>query len=356
MNMILKLGSLASIVLLVMVAIGSAGEVTVGCGTSVSVSDKSSAEGVLAADDLAMQSYVSSIGVIDDLNIDPWVMNTKGDYAEIGVTGTNVAGFYYTDNYYPGKGSGWVSNAVWAQQWLGASSASYLYAYSDARNAAGDKARTEMTINYGSLNDYYNSAYAGPASWLGMDRGAFVQQTAKSATGNNILAQTFTNDAPGDSAGSRTEVKYGSLTGYSALANGVRYWDGLRAAGVSVDWVSASAPSGSINQLTWAQDYRGNRVEVGTAINKGNLYSYPYNTYYPSLAYSIGDWDWTGAVQSVDASSSGFGNYFTSYGKFYDTVYGSIAYNQPYSDGRLRFWNSAATRPTFAGEWHGTFW
>ena len=64
----------------------------------------------------------------------------------------------------------------------------------------------------------------------------------------------------------------------------------------------------------------------------------------------------TGAVQSVDASSSGSGNYFTSYGKFYDTFYGSITYNQAYTDGRLRFWNSAATRPTFAGEWHGTFW
>ena len=43
-----------------------------------------------------MQSFVSSVGVIDDLNIDPSVMNTKGDYAEIGVIGTNVAGFYYT--------------------------------------------------------------------------------------------------------------------------------------------------------------------------------------------------------------------------------------------------------------------
>ena len=336
---------------------GAYGEsVSVGRGSSVAVSEGSSAEGILTSDGSITQSSVSSVGVIDDLSIDPWVQNTKGDYAEIGVTGTNVAGFSYSDNYYPGKGSGWVSNAVWAQQWLGASSANYLYAYSYARNAAGDKARAEMTINYGSLNGYYNSAYAGPAPWLGMDRGAFVQQTAKSATGNNILAQTYTNDAPGDSAGSRTEVKYGSLMGYSALANGVRYSDGMRAAGVSVDWVSASAPLGSINQLTWSQDYRGNRVEVGTAINKGNLYSYPYNSYYPSLAYSIGDWDWTGAVQSVDASSSGFGNYFTSYGKFYDTFYGSIAYNQAYTDGRLRFWNSAATLPTFAGEWHGTFW
>jgi hypothetical protein len=34
----------------------------------------------------------------------------------------------------------------------------------------------------------------------------------------------------------------------------------------------------------------------------------------------------------VDASSSGFGNYFTSYGKFYDPFYGSITYNPTYAD------------------------
>jgi len=62
-----------------------------------------SAEGILASDGTVTQSSVSSSGVIDNLNIDPWVKNTNGDYAEIGVTGTNLAGFSYSDNYYPGK-------------------------------------------------------------------------------------------------------------------------------------------------------------------------------------------------------------------------------------------------------------
>ena len=65
--------------------------VSIGCGSSVAVSEGSSAEGNLASDGSITQSSVSSSGVIDALNIDPWVKNTKGDYAEIGVTGTNLA-------------------------------------------------------------------------------------------------------------------------------------------------------------------------------------------------------------------------------------------------------------------------
>ena len=79
---------------------GAYGEsVSVGRGSSVAVSEGSSAEGTLISDGTVTQSSVSSMGVIDDLNIDPWVSNIKGDYAEIGVTGTNVAGFTYSDNY-----------------------------------------------------------------------------------------------------------------------------------------------------------------------------------------------------------------------------------------------------------------
>jgi hypothetical protein len=75
---------------------GAYGEsVSVGRGSSVAVSEGSSAEGTLISDGTVTQSSVSSTGVIDDLNIDPWVKNTKGDYAEIGVTGTNVAGLSY---------------------------------------------------------------------------------------------------------------------------------------------------------------------------------------------------------------------------------------------------------------------
>jgi phosphoglycerate-specific signal transduction histidine kinase len=74
--------SLASIVLLLMITIGSAGEISIGCGTSISVSDESSVDGILTLDGTVMHSS----GVITDLNIDPWVQNTNGDYAEVGVT------------------------------------------------------------------------------------------------------------------------------------------------------------------------------------------------------------------------------------------------------------------------------
>jgi hypothetical protein len=340
------------------------------CGISLSVSQGNEAGNsgyttrYEAADDASVHDSTTltesglsraliASGSLDELH---WVSNAWGDYAEVRAKVNNAASYSYSYNLFPGSGGGWWSGAVWAEEWLTATSADYINAYAYASNSAGDQAKAEMTVDHGSINGYYAAAYSGPAWWLGVDRGAFVQQTANKATGNNILAQTFTNDAPGDRAGSRTEVKSGTLNGYSARANGLRYQDGLRAAGVIVDFASASAPQGSINQLTWAQDYWGDRVEVGTAINKGYLYSYPYSAYYPSLAYALGDWDWTGAVQSVDASSWGTGNYFTSYGKFSDPVFGSLTYNQAYASGRLRFWNSAATRPDFAGEWHGILW
>ena len=212
--MILKIGSLASIVLLLMITIGSAGEIGVGGGTSVSGHGGSSAEGILVTTGSSSHGYVSSSGVIDNLNIDPWVENTKGDYAEVGVTGTNIAGFSYSDNYYPGKGDGWTSNAVSAQQWLSASSADSLHAYASASNAAGDKAGANLDLNYGSLKDYYNAAYAGAAPWLGVDRGAFVQQIANNAKGNYVLAQTWATDPTQDATGTFTEVNNGALTRY----------------------------------------------------------------------------------------------------------------------------------------------
>ena len=340
MNMIFKM-ALAAIV---MVTIGSADETIVGGGTSVSVSDKCSAEGVLAADNLGMQSSASSVGVINDLNIDPWVMNTRGDYAEIGVTGTNVAGFAYSDNYYPGKGSGWVSHAVWAQQWLGASSADRLYAYSYASNAAGDEAKADIIIDHGSLSGYYNAAYAGPAPWLGMDRVASVQQTLSSATGNVILAQTWAVDSVGDAAGASTRVNQGTLYDYSVLANAARYSNGLRAAGVEVDSARASATYGSIQQIIAAVDYWGDTSQVSIDINKGYLYSDPYYSNIPAVAYSISDMRQTYTSQSYDAEARGYGSFIdrNRYARY--VPYSPYNYYERMFN-RQTQWDEAYTRP-----------
>jgi hypothetical protein len=293
---------------------GAYGEsVSVGRGSSVAVSEGSSAEGILTSDGSVTQSSVSSNGVIDNLNIDPWVQNTNGDYAEIGVTGTNLAGFSYNDNYYPGKGSGWVSNAVWAQQWIDATSADSLHAYARASNSAGDSAEANLDLKYGSLNGYYSAAYAGPAPWLGMNRVASVQQTLDSATGSEILAQTWAVDPVGDAAGASTSVKQGTLYDYSVLADAARYSNGLRAAGVEVDSARASAPYGSIQQIMAAIDYGGDKSQVSIDINKGYLYNDPYYSNIPTIAYSISDWGQTYALQSYDAEAVGFGSYIDRY-------------------------------------------
>ena len=232
-----------------------------------------------------------------------------------GVTGTNVAGFTYRDNYYPGKDSVWISDAVWAEQWIGASGADSLHAYSYARNAAGDEAKADITIDHGSLSGYYNGAYAGPALWLGVDRGAFVGQTADYATGSNIQINTWARSAVNDRAGSGTEIKNGVLNGYSAIADAVRYTNGIRAAGVQVDRMSASAPYGSISQAMCAIDYWGDTSLVTVGINKGILHSYPYTGIWkevnsPAIAYSISDiWRKVYASQSYDAEPMGYGSY-----------------------------------------------
>jgi len=303
----------AFMIIVLMFVPGACGEsVSIGCGSSVAVSGDSSAEGTLASDGSVTQSSVSSVGVIDDLNIDPWIKNTKGDYAEIGVTGTNIAGFTYSDNYYPIKNSVGVSDAVWAQQWMGASSADSLHAYARASNSAGDSAGADLDLKYGSLDGYYNAAYSGAAPWLGMDRVASVQQTLDSAYGNEILATTWAVDPVGDAAGALTDVKRGFLYGYSVLANSAQYSNGLKAAGVSVDSMRASAPSGSILQVMNTYDNKGEDSWVDASIYNGDLVS-------NSLAYSITQWGQSTSSQNVMASKGsqveiGSGGFTTALG------------------------------------------
>jgi len=114
-----------------------------------------------------------------------------------------------------------------------------------------------LDLNYGSLKDYYNAAYAGAAPWLGVDRGAFVQQIADNANGKYVLAQTWATDPAQDATSTFTEVNNGALNRYSAQANAVGYTNGLIATGVSLDSVSASAPSGSISQVMNTYDNKG---------------------------------------------------------------------------------------------------
>jgi len=293
---IIELQLVAFIMILALIPEIHGESISVGCGDSITVSGSNSASGGLVSDGIVTQSSASSTGIIDALNIDPWVRNTKGDYAEIGVTGTNVAGFTYTDNYYPIKNNVGVSDAVWAQQWLGASSADSLHAYARASNSAGDNAGADLSLSYGSLKGYYNAAYAGPANWLEMDRVASVQQTLDSANGNEILAQTWAVDSIGDAAGVSTDVKYGSLNSYSVLADAARYSDGLIAAGVSIDSMSAST-NGLVSQEIATWDNKGDRSWAGTSINSGYLST-------NSLAYSISDWGVAESNQYINAKAA----------------------------------------------------
>jgi hypothetical protein len=97
------------------------------------------------------------------------------------------------------------------------------------------------------------------------------------------------------------------------LADAARYSNGLRAAGVEVDSARASAPYGSIQQIMAATDYWGDKSQVSIDINKGYLYSYPYYSDVPSIAYSINDWRQTYVSQSYDAEAIGYGSFVDRY-------------------------------------------
>jgi hypothetical protein len=344
---------IALLVGLILIQGGYGESISTGGGTSVAVGKGSSVEGSLDANDLGMQSSASSTGVISNLKSHFWARNLNGDFAKVGVEGTNVADFSSYYQFYPGKGPNWNSDRVSAEQWLSASWADSLYMNSIASNLAGEQAYAIFDLTSGSLDGYYSAAYAGPASWLGMSRVTAVQQTAEYSDGEHILVQTWAENAPNDKAESKTELIDGTLDGYSATAMAAKYPNGLRAAGVSAELVSASAPYGSIYQLMWARDFWGDTSQVSTYINRGSLNSYPYIPNSVSNAYAISDWHWVDAFQSVDASSAGPDNYLYSNGESYNKIYGTDSYKQVYSDGQVRFWNSAVTRPKLAGQWHG---
>jgi len=305
--------------------------VTVGCGSSVAVSEGSSAEGILASDGSVTQSSVSSVGVIDNLNIDPWVRDSNGDYAEIGVTGTNLAGYSYSDSFYPGQGSGWTSNGVAALQGISVSSADSLNAYALASNSAGDKAGASLSLLHGSLKNYYNAAYAGPASWLGIDKGAFVQQTLDNANGNAIQAQTWAIDPAGDAAGALTSVENGALNGYSVQSAAAQYSNGLSAAGVSVDSMSASVnpmtailPSGATNQVLDTYDSKGDTsmisLDKATTITgyTGKTYAYDATATATETGHVTGPFVGTASVDSRNPESAATKTRTPNFGSEYD--------------------------------------
>ncbi|MCJ7445990.1 MAG: hypothetical protein MUO26_15970 [Methanotrichaceae archaeon] len=326
-----------------MTLLGSAGEIITGGGTSISMSEGSS-EGTFLADDTDAGAEVITSGIVNSIDIRHWVTNTRGDHATVGVRATNADSFWYIYGIYPGEGSGWNSGSVWAGEQLGASYADYINAYAFASNAAGDKAHADLEIRgSGSLNGYFVQAYAGPELDKGRSRTAFVQQSIGGATGDYILAQTWADNAVLDRAGSWTEVKYGTLDYYGAIANAVQSAStGNRAAGTRIDYARASAPYGSISQGMWAYDYWGDHSRVSIYIDKGYLYSYPYYIDVPSIAYSLSDyWRQTYASQSYYAQANNYG-YRNRYAEYVGLL--PYQFSQPFYNGYIG-WDYAYTVP-----------
>jgi hypothetical protein len=266
-------------------------------GGSSAASSNGHTEGNTVMDSAGVTSTATSVGLGNDLDIQHWVTNAKGDHATAGFRTTNAASVSYDYTMYPGEGSvgwtGWVA----AEQKLDVNSADYINAYAYASNAAGDEAYGNTEIYSGSLNGYFSSAYAGPASWLGIERGAFVYQTLDHASGDNIVVQTWANNVMGDNGRSQTEISNGDLYEYAALTSANLADNGLRAAGTQVYGESANAPYGSIQQNMWAYDNKGDWSVLSTSITNGNLVG-------NSLAYSISQWGLAESNQNINAKGN----------------------------------------------------
>ena len=313
-GILLKFAEKLCILLIVGIVLvpGAYGEpISTGGGSKVEVSDGSSTEGAYTTNGIASQAVVSSSGVIDNIDINHWVKNAIGDLAWVGVQAKNAEGFSYRYSVHPDEGYANTNDAVWAEEWLDVNSASYIKAFSYASNTAGDNANAQMEITSGSLKGYHGAAYAGAAPWLGISRGAFVQQSADYATGNEILAETWSKNIVPDSASATSEVVKGTLEKYSSRAAGSKTTTNKVTCSANVDSMKASAPLGSIYNLMKSDCFLGDNSKVSISINKGNLYSYPISKDTPSSSVIVesGIFRNTYASQSFDAEAVGFGSY-----------------------------------------------
>lgn len=345
MNALLKLGYIIALQFLVIIALGSATEITTGGGISVSALDDSSAQGSFEANHDGATSFLTGSGRVnfDDPH---WVRNSLGYYVEVGASSTNALNPNYYYQVYPAEGNVVWNGPIWAFQTFDVDSADSIYAYAIATNNAGDYANVILDIRYGSLTGYRGDTYVGPWAPYGVERGAFVSQTVDYATGDDILVKTEARNALSDRASSITHISHGSLDEYSAEANANKATNGQLAAGVKVNSLSASAPSGSISQDLLASDYWNDYAHVGAYINNGGLISYPYSSNIPSLAYSLSELRVVRAIQSVDAYSTGSGNYLTNNLGAGDLYYGLYFNNQPiYQSTEAKFWSEALIDP-----------
>jgi len=307
---------------------GAYGEaVSTGGGTKVEVSDYSSSQGAYTTDGMASQTAVSSSGVIDNIDINHWVKNAVGDVAGVGVQAKNADGFSYNYVIHPGEGSIGTSEAVWAEEWLSINTASYIKAFSYANNAIGDKACAEIVINEGSLKGYYGAAYSGAAPWLGISRGAFVQQMADYATGAEVVAQLKSQNIISDASTSYSRILIGNLDDYSARSESSKFTtSGKVTCSANLDLMKASAPEGSIYNLMQSDCFLGDNSRVSILVNKGNLYSYPNLKGLPSSTIvESGILRKTYASQSFEAEPIGDKSYIEIKGHSYSPA--TIPYN-----------------------------
>jgi hypothetical protein len=89
-----------------------------------------------------------------------WVSNKDGAFAEVGVDIKKAKEYQYLFAISPGKGAGWSSHSVQAEEALNVYNAESAMVYANARNAKVDDVGVSTEVAKGSIVDYQNKAWA----------------------------------------------------------------------------------------------------------------------------------------------------------------------------------------------------
>ena len=252
-------GRLFLVAIMALVLIPGAWAISTGGGTSISGSG--SAQGNFATNGVQTTGYAVASGVFSDTE-NHWVEDTTGKHAEVGMSVDSATKLSYRYSLSPNKDKTIVSpqSSLTAQEWLDVTNAKQIRANANARNGEGDQANVNVNILVGSITGYKNSATATMTQ-------ATASQSATSASGNQIIFNSWANNKELDNACPSLQVTTGSVTGYKTSETATKTQ--------ATASQSATSASGSfIEFLTGSNNRELDNVSPSLVVRDGSVTGY----------------------------------------------------------------------------------
>ena len=202
-------GRLFLVVIMALALIPGACAITASTGGGDSISGSGTAQGNLATNGVQTTGFSVANGVMSDTE-NHWVEDTTGKHAEVGMSVDSATKLSFSYSLSPNKDKTIVSpqSSLNAQELLDVTNAKQIQANANARNGEGDQANVNVNILIGSITGYKNSATATLTQ-------ATASQSATSASGNQIIFNSWANNKELDNACPSLQVYGGSVAGYT---------------------------------------------------------------------------------------------------------------------------------------------